>query len=102
MSCLLGAVLGFAIAWRNNLEDTPWRLPYALGLISAFLAVGMKESTLPLPLVLPFVALAISEIKSEKQPGTTGGRARITSFARYIIWSLPYALPSLLLSLYGW
>ncbi len=96
MSCLLGAVLGFALAWRRKLEGKSWRLPYALGLFSAFLAVGMKESTLPLPLVLPFVALAISETKNDEQPETRTPNNRIASFVRSIGWSLPYALPSLL------
>ncbi len=51
--CILGAVLGFSLEWR-----TRNRKAYLAGLASAFLGVMMKESVLPLPLVLPFVAIA--------------------------------------------
>ncbi len=97
-ACLTGAVWGFAVAWRNHS-----RLAYALGLLAAFLAVMMKESTLPLPLIIPFVALA-AELSS--QPSGTSHRPQATGntrfkiqylrFGRIVLWSLPFALPTLL------
>lgn len=94
--CLLGAAIGFAVAWRNKLDGRSVRLPYALGLVSAFLAVGMKESTLPLPAVLPFVALALYVAREEKKGTPTTLAARAQAFARSILWAIPYAAPSAL------
>ena len=110
-ACVLGAALGFAVAWRNSLQGKPARLPYALGLLSAFLAVGMKESTLPLPAVLPFVALAITTkdegrrtkdgewemVESGDLEDKSSFVLRPSSFVpKALAWSLPYALPTLL------
>lgn len=96
MACLLGAVLGFAAAWRNKLEGKAFVLPYVLGLVSAFLAVGMKESTLPLPLVLPFAALVLSEAKAERVRKSATFGERAASFVRSVGWAIPYAIPSML------
>ncbi len=97
-ACLTGAVWGFAVAWRSHNK-----LAYALGLVAAFLAVMMKESTLPLPLIIPFVALA-TEICNQppadsSQPSSTINskfRLQNSRFARIALWSAPYALPTIL------
>jgi hypothetical protein len=90
-ACLTGAVWGFAVAWRNHNK-----LAYALGLLAAFLAVMMKESTLPLPLIIPFVALA-TEI-SNRPSATIDSKFKIqnSKFVRIALWSAPYALPTIL------
>ena len=99
-SCVLGAALAFAVAWKRG----DWR-PYALGFVLASLAVGMKESTLPLPAVLPFVALVIGRQGSSS--GAVGAErgslfARLvgdirnrSSYVAMIAWALPYALPTI-------
>ncbi len=104
--CTLGAALGFAVAWCNSLQGKPAIVPCALGLLSALLAVGMKESTLPLPAVLPFVALSVSAT-SHARPSTNSSIQTIefetqkeqstkSRIWKAIAWSLPYALPTLI------
>jgi Dolichyl-phosphate-mannose-protein mannosyltransferase len=98
-SCVLGAAWAFAVAWKKG----DWR-PYVLGFVLASLAVGMKESTLPLPAVLPFVALAIgrqrSTGKGEDAPRGSlfarlvGDIRNRSSFVAMIAWALPYAVPT--------
>jgi hypothetical protein len=103
-ACVLGAALGFAVAWRDSLQGQPARLPYALGLLSAFLAVGMKESTLPLPAVLPFVALAVRRTTMDDGRWTMDDAREKQSIVhrpssivpKALAWSLPYAIPTLL------
>jgi hypothetical protein len=92
-ACVAGAVWGFASAWRSRRP-----VAYALGLAAAFLAVLMKESTLPLPAIIPFVALA-----TELSPRVAAGgalqmaRREWTALAkRILVWSVPFALPSIL------
>jgi protein O-mannosyl-transferase len=99
-SCVLGAAWAFAVAWKRG----DWR-PYVLGFVLACLAVGMKESTLPLPAVLPFVALVIGRQGSTGK-GDGAGRGSLfarlvgdirnrSSFVAMIAWALPYGLPTL-------
>jgi hypothetical protein len=92
-ACVTGAVWGFASAWRSRRSSA-----YVLGLAAAFLAVLMKESTLPLPVIIPFVALA-----TEATPRVAGGgplemtRSEWLALARRIvIWSAPFAIPTIL------
>ena len=99
--CVAGAVWAFAVAWRSHS-----RLAYALSLIAAFLAVAMKESTLPLPLVMPFVALATELSPRLSGTGTLSMLPKEWRLLtrRAFLWSLPFFLPSLLfvgLRLYG-
>lgn len=103
---IFGAVWGFAVAWRSR----DWR-PYAAGLACAFLAVTMKESALPLPLLMPFVALATTlsrrasvgahssapSLTLTPSPMLTMNRTQWWALLRRIaLWSLPFAVPSLL------
>jgi len=93
--CVTGAVWGFASAWRSRS-----RRAYALGLAAAFLAVLMKESTLPLPAIIPFVALA-TELSPRVGDGGAVNMSRREWWAlakRILIWSLPFALPTILFS----
>jgi hypothetical protein len=96
-ACLTGAVWGFSAAWRNHNG-----LAYALGLLSAFLAVMMKESTLPLPVVIPFVALATeltsqqSAVSGQQSPNQNSKFQWLALAKRIALWSLPFALPTLL------
>ena len=90
---VFGAIWAFSAAWkRRDLRA------YLLGLFAAFVAVGMKESTLPLPVVLPFVALA-----TELTPSVSSGQgiarparewARL--LGRAALWTLPYAVAPVL------
>jgi hypothetical protein len=99
-SCVLGAAWAFAVAWKKG----DWR-PYVVGFVLASLAVGMKESTLPLPAVLPFVALAIGRQGSTNRGQETergslfarlvGDIRNRSSFVAMIAWALPYAVPTL-------
>lgn len=99
-SCVLGATWAFAVAWKRG----DWR-PYVLGFVLACLAVGMKESTLPLPAVLPFVALVIGRQGStgrgeETERGSLfvrliGDIRNRSSLVAMIAWALPYAVPTL-------
>jgi hypothetical protein len=90
--CVLGAVWGFAYGWR-----TGRRLPYVLGLLAATAAMFMKEIALPLPLVLPFVALAATlsnPRQGEARPRDRRGWWLLAR--RCVLWSLPYSLSTLL------
>jgi hypothetical protein len=106
--CVLGAALAFAVAWKRG----DWR-PYVIGLVIAFIAVGMKESALPLPVVLPFIALAIGRQSTGAGTPTTAGAERgersasvltllvesirnRSSYIAMVVWALPFALPTLL------
>jgi hypothetical protein len=85
----LAALWGFARAWRQ-----PDRRAYALGLGAMALAVGMKESILLLPVLLPFVAL----VTTRSGPAADRPRALLGWIAlarRAVAWSLPYAVPTL-------
>jgi hypothetical protein len=79
--------------------------PYLLGFLAMLLGVLMKESVLPLPLVLPFVALATSASARHSDdtlwtsdPSAGSGQAfgLWTTARRAVLWTLPYALPSAL------
>ncbi|HET9493491.1 MAG TPA: hypothetical protein VFR15_04595 [Chloroflexia bacterium] len=87
-----GAVWGFAAAWKRRDPR-----PYLGGLFAAFVAVGMKESALPLLAVLPFVALA-AELTPRVSAGTGAARPP-DGWGRFLgraaLWTLPYAVPSL-------
>jgi hypothetical protein len=90
--CALGAIWGFALAWRRH----DWR-PYAAGLASACAGVLMKESTLPLPVLLPFVALAITLMTDDGRRTTDDrGRSVLRLAGRAIAWAVPFAVPALL------
>jgi len=92
-ACALGAVWGFALSWRNGS-----RLPYMLGLLAAFAGVFMKESSLPLPVALPFVALAIEvSRRREDARATPLDAAGLRDFARRVVVRvLPYCIPTAL------
>jgi hypothetical protein len=90
---VLAAVWAFAVSWRT-------RNIRILALSVAFAAVGvlMKESTLPLPFTLPFVALA-----TELTPRVWNEGALLMSLRnwrslllRAVLWSLPLAIPAAL------
>ncbi|HKP51671.1 MAG TPA: hypothetical protein VJ183_03365 [Chloroflexia bacterium] len=90
--CTLGAIWGFALAWKTH----DWR-PYAAGLAATCVGVLMKESALTLPVILPFVVLAITPMTDDGRR-TTDDRRRSTVrvIVRAIVWSLPFAIPALL------
>jgi hypothetical protein len=87
--CALAAVWGFATAWKKR----DWK-PYVAGLVAATLGVFMKESILPLPVVMPFVALATELNSSYRVPSASVEWKALAR--RAIVWSLPFALPTLL------
>jgi hypothetical protein len=88
---VFAAMWGFASAWKRR--DMR---PYLGGLLAAFAAIGMKESALPLPAVLPFVALAV-ELSPRVAAGlnvTRPAREWARLLGRAVLWTLPYALPA--------
>jgi hypothetical protein len=91
--CALGAVWGFAVAWRSH--D---RRPYLVALALTTVGVFMKESMLPLPLMLPVVALVIELGPAGPQEPALPRAARWWwAFARRaVLWTAPFLLPALL------
>ena len=88
---VFAAVWGFASAWKRRDARA-----YLWGLLAASAAVGMKESALPLPAVLPFVALAV-ELSPRVAAGlsiTRTAREWARLLGRAVLWTLPYALPA--------
>lgn len=87
--CGLAALWGFAQGWRNHDSRA-----YGLGLGAMVLAVGMKESILLLPVLLPLAAVVATctcttgERPQDRQGWMALGRRAVT-------WSLPYAVPTL-------
>ena len=95
-ACAAGAVWGFASFWRTGKLG-----PYAIGLALAFVGVMMKESILPLPALLPFVALAIdmgrkAGVDSDATSGKVGRGPWLARARRAVLWSLPFFVPSVL------
>ena len=86
--CGLAALWGFAQGWRAH--D---RRAYALGFGAMALAVGMKESILLLPVLLPLVAVVTSVSPAADRPRDR--RDWIALLSRALRWSLPYAVPTL-------
>lgn len=93
VTCVTGAVWAFAVAWRSG--D---RRAYIAGLIAATLAVTMKESTLPLPFTLPFVAVATELTPRVAANGSIAMQPKEWwALARKaVLWSLPFLVPTLL------
>lgn len=90
--CALAATWGFASYWR-----TGSRWAYTGGLAAASIGVMMKESTLPLPLALIFVALAtessVRKRKGRSLPQSWGEWVPLAR--RAILTALPFAVPSM-------
>jgi hypothetical protein len=92
-ACGVAGMWGFAAAWRRR----DWR-PYAAGLAITLVGVFMKESILPLALVIPFVALATELCRHAKGEIAAPADMRewLSLGRRVLRWSVPYAGPSLL------
>ncbi len=90
--CATAAILGFAHAWRTRRRSS-----YFLGWLAALCGVFMKEIVLPLPAIIPFVALATEmSAKEGETKAWPGSRPeRMALLKRIVLWSAPFAVPSL-------